>query len=126
MISVVQENNHFIWVFWFNWLLASTEEEQHSNPALSSNKQIQCRIGSNPREIVAWVLVVILVVLLSMSLTINGVQAVWTHRKSNKPDHDASPDCALAMDSNPCYEASIVKQTETKEAVHVYDTVKQV
>jgi hypothetical protein len=32
---------------------------------------------------------------------------------------------ALAMDSNPCYEASNVKQTEAQEAVHVYERVKQ-
>ena len=38
---------------------------------------------------------------------------------------DASPDCALAIDSNPCYEASNVKQAEAQEAMHVYDTVKQ-
>ena len=28
-----------------------------------------------------------------------------------------SPDCAVAMDSNPCYKASNVKQTEAQEAV---------
>jgi hypothetical protein len=36
-----------------------------------------------------------------------------------------SQDCALALDSNPCYEASNVKQTEDQEAVHVYEMVKQ-
>ena len=41
--------------------------------------------------------------------------------------HDPSPDCAVAMDSNPCSdsEASNVKQTEAQEAVHVYELVKQ-
>ena len=95
--------------------------------ALSNNKQIQCSHVINPREIAAWVLVVILVVLLIVSLVIIGMLAVWVcsmYRRSNKPN-DASPDCALAMDSNPCYEASNVKQIEAHEAVHVYDTVKQ-
>ena len=46
------------------------------------------------------------------------------YRRRNKAN-DLSPDCALAMDSNPCYEASNVKQTEAQEAVHVYETVKQ-
>ena len=80
----------------------------------------------NPREIVAWVLVIILVVLLIVSLVIIVILAVlvWTHRGSNKPN-DMSPDCAVAMDSNPCYEASNVKQTEAQEAVHVYEMVKQ-
>ena len=35
---------------------------------------------------------------------------------------DTSPECALAMDSNPCYEASNVKPTEIQE-VHIYETV---
>ena len=52
------------------------------------------------------------------------ILALWTYRRSNKVN-DPSPDCALAMDSNPCYEASNVKQTEAQEAVHVYETVKQ-
>ena len=78
----------------------------------------------NPREIVAWVLVVILVVLLIVVIT--GMLAVWVYlyRRSNKPN-DVSPDCALAMDSNPCYEVSNVKQTEAQEPGHVYETVKQ-
>ena len=81
----------------------------------------------NPREIIAWVLVVILVVLLIVSLLINGTQVVRAYRKRNKPSNDgASPDRTVAMDSNPCYEASTVKQTEAdQEAVHVYEMVKQ-
>ena len=59
-----------------------------------------------------------------MLLVINVILAVWAYRRSNKP-HDPSPDCAVAMDSNPCYEASNVKQTEPQEAVHVYEMVKQ-
>ena len=78
----------------------------------------------NPREVVAWVLVVILVVLLIVLLVIIVILAVWAHRRSNKPN-DPSPDCAAAMDSNPCYEAFNVKQTEAQEAVHVYKIVKQ-
>jgi hypothetical protein len=66
------------------------------------------------------------VVLLIVSLTINGIQALRAYRRTNKPN-DPSPDSALAMDSNPCYEASTcnMKQTEGQEAVHVYETVKQ-
>ena len=66
----------------------------------------------------------ILVVLLIVSLIINGMQALRAYRRNAKPS-DPSPECALAMNSNPCYEASNVKQTEAQEAVHVYDTVKQ-
>ena len=52
------------------------------------------------------------------------MQALRAYRRNAK-SNDPSPDYALAMDSNPCYEASNVKQTEAQEAVHVYDTVKQ-
>ncbi|MCG8620547.1 MAG: hypothetical protein MJE68_00930 [Proteobacteria bacterium] len=68
----------------------------------------------------------ILVILLIASVVINVILilAQRAYRRSNKAN-DPSPDCALAMDSNPCYEASNVKQVEVQEAVHVYDTVKQ-
>ena len=52
------------------------------------------------------------------------ILAQRAYRRSNKAN-DPSPDCALAMDSNPCYEASNVKQTEAQEPVHVYEMVKQ-
>ena len=63
----------------------------------------------------------ILAILLIVSLAIHVIQAIWTHRiwRNNK-----NPECALAMDNNPCYEASNVKPTEAQE-VHVYETVKQ-
>ena len=68
----------------------------------------------------------ILVVLLIVSVVINVILilVLRAYRRSNKAN-DPSPDCALAMDSNPCYEASNVKQTEAQEAMHVYETVKQ-
>ena len=67
----------------------------------------------------------ILAILLIASLAINVIQATWTRRiwRSNK--NDTSPECVLAMDSNPCYEASNVKLTEVQEAVHAYEAVKQ-
>ena len=95
----------------------------HNTVALSNNKQMQYSHVINPREIVAWVLVVILVVLFIVSIVIIGLLAVmvYMYRRRNK-SNDSSPDCALAMDSNPCYEASNVKQTEAQEAGHVYKT----
>ena len=99
----------------------------HSTLALPSNKpQVQSSHVINPREIGAWALVVILVVLLSMSLVVIGILAVWVYRRSNKSNDGVSPDRAVAMDSNPCYEASNVKQTEAdQEAVHVYEVLRQ-
>ena len=71
---------------------------------------------------------VILAVLLIVSLAIHVVQAIWTckvYRRNKITETCMSPDYAVALDSNPCYEASNVKQTEAQEAVHVYETVKQ-
>ena len=98
--------------------LEFTKNEPCRTP-LSSNKQM-----FYPREIIAWVLIVILVVLLIVSLVVNAILSVWAYKRSNK-SNDPSPDCAVVMDSNPCYEASKVKQTEAQEAVHVYEVVKQ-
>ena len=59
-----------------------------------------------------------------MSLVVNAILSVWVYKRSNRPN-GLSPDCAVDMDSNPCYEASHVKQTEAQEAVHVYEMMKQ-
>ena len=67
----------------------------------------------------------ILAILLLVSLATNVIQAIWTRRIWGNNKNDTSPECVLAMDSNPCYEASNVKLTEVQEAVHVYETVKQ-
>ena len=107
-------------------MLESSEFPENGYYGTQSSSSLQTSSNSRPREIIAWVLVVILVVLLIVSLIINGMQALymWAYRRNAKPI-DPSPDCALAMDSNPCYEASNVKQTKAQEAVHVYETVKQ-
>ena len=44
--------------------------------------------------------------------------------RSNKNTSPAATESVLAMDSNPCYGASNVKQNEAKE-VHVYKMVQQ-
>ena len=46
------------------------------------------------------------------------------YRRNNKNTSPSATECALAMDSNPCYEAPNVKQIEAKE-VHVYEMVQQ-
>ena len=52
------------------------------------------------------------------------MQATCAYRRSNKNTSPVATESALAMDSNPCYEASNVKQNEVKE-VHVYEMVQQ-
>ena len=84
----------------------------------SSSNQIRSN-SAWTRELVAWVLVVILAILLTLSLAIHVIQAILTRRIWR---NNTSPECALAMDSNPCYEASNVKQTEAQE-LHVYEMV---
>ena len=109
-------------VFWSTIIesFEVTEDKSYRTQSSSSN---QIRYNST-RELVTWILVVILAILLIVSLAINGIQAIWTSRIWRNNKTDTSPECALAMDSNPCYEASNVKPTEAQEAVHVYETVK--
>ena len=107
-------------------MLESSEFPENGYYGTQSSSSLQTSSSPRPREIIAWVLVMILVVLLIVSLVINGMQALQAYRrKFNAKPIDPSPECALAMNSNPCYEASNVKQTEAQEAVHVYETVKQ-
>ena len=103
------------------WIIEFTENRTYKTQSLSS---YQIRSNSwTHREIIAWVLVVILAVLLIVSLAISVIVAMlWAYKRRNK---NPSPDCAVAMDSNSCYEASNVKQTEAQEAGHVYEMVKQ-
>ena len=109
-------------------LLESSEFPENGSYGTQLSSSLQTRSNSRAREIVAWVLVVILVVLLIVSLAIHVIQATWTckiYRRNKKTDTCMSLDYTVALDSNPCYEASNVKQTEAQEAVHVYETVKQ-
>ena len=117
--DILYNNNGVFWSASFEF----TGDWPYRTQSSSSN-QIRSNLAWT-RELVAWILVVILVILLIVSLAIHMIQAIWTHRiwRSNK--NDTFPECALAMDSNPCYKASNLKQTETQEAVHVYETVKQ-
>ena len=88
--------------------------------------KIQSSSSSNKSsEIAAWVLVVILLVLLIVSLVINVMQAVQAHRRSCNRNLNTSPEGTVAMAcSNPCYEASVSKLYEGKEAMHVYENFK--
>ena len=52
------------------------------------------------------------------------MQATCAYRRNNKNTSPAT-ESALAMDSNPCFEASNMKQNEAIKEVHVYEMVKQ-
>ena len=89
--------------------LESTEDRgSYAGNQSSSSNQIKSR------EIIAWILVVILSVLLIVSLVIHMIQGIWAYRRSNSKD--TSPDCTVTMDSNPCYEASNMKLNKAREA----------
>jgi hypothetical protein len=102
--------------------IESLKDESDSTP-LSNDRKMQYSHVISPREIAAWVLVMLLMILLISSVVINVILALRTYKR--KPNYP-SPDCTVALDNNPCYETSLnVKQTEAQEAVHVYETVKQ-
>ena len=112
-------------VFW-STIIESFEFTGDGPYKIQSSSSNQIRFNSAwTRELVAWILAVILAISLIVSLAIHVIQAIWTRRIRRNNKNDTSPECAVAMDSNPCYEASNVKQTEAQEAVHVYETVKQ-
>ena len=82
------------------------------------------------REVIAWNLVIILSVLLLVSSVIHVMQAVcfWAHkRKYTLRNLNTSPDCIVTTctDSNLCHEAVSSKLYEAQEAVHVYESVKE-
>ena len=112
-------------VFW-STVIESFEFTGDGPYRTQSSRTIQIRSNSAwTRELVAWILAVILAILLIVLLAINVIQAIRTRRIWRNNKNDTSPECALAIDSNPCYEASNVKFTEAQEAVHVYERVKQ-
>ena len=88
------------------YLESTKDRGSYARTQSSSSNQIKSR------EMVAWVLVVILSVVVIVSLVIHVIQVIWAYRRSNSKD--SSPDCTVAMDSNPCYETSNVKQTEAQ------------
>ena len=93
------------------YLESTKDRGSYAATQSSSSNQIKSR------EIIAWVLVVILSVSLIVSLVIHMIQVIWAYRKSNRKD--TSLDCTVAMDSNPCYEASNMKLNKAQEAVSV-------
>ena len=108
------------------WTIESLEFTDDGSYGTQPSSNYKIRSNSWTRKIIAWVLVVILAVLLIVSLAINVIQAIWTRRSKETGMASISPNRAVAMDSNPCYVASNVKQTEAQEAaLHVYKMVKQ-
>ena len=80
------------------------------------------------REVIAWILIIILSVLLVVSSVIHVMQAVcfWAYkRRHTLRSLNTSSDCTVATGSNPCYEAVSSKLNEAQEAVHVYESVKE-
>ena len=118
-IILLYNNNGVLW----STIIGSFEFPGDGPYRTQSSSCNQIRSNSAwARELVAWILVVILAILVIVSLAINGIQAIGTHRIWRNNKNDTSPECALVMDGNPCYKASNVKPTEAQEAVHVYET----
>ena len=122
--DILNNNNGVFWSTIMESFEFTGDGPYRTQSSSSNSNQIRSN-SAWTRELVAWVFVVILTILLIVSLAFNVIQAIWTCRIWRNNKNDTSPECALAMDSNPCYEASNVKSTEAHEAVHVYETVKQ-
>ena len=115
----------------------SHESYRTALDALSNNPETIVTMAENPkgifsltkpREIVAWILVIILSIILLVSSVIHVMQAVcfWAYRRRLMLRNlNTSLDCTVATDNNPCYEAVSSKLNEAQEAVHVYENVKE-
>ncbi len=83
------------------------------------NEIVTCDSSVSWSEVVAWVLVGILTVLFTGLLS---VVLLWRFKKRQARDtstDNSTPKCE--MEGNPCYEATVVKQTTD---THLYETVR--
>ena len=84
------------------------------------------QMNVNPREVVAWILVGILVVSLTGALVIITVSVTKHNNYSANSYSDDVPNLECKMDDNPCYELHKVNHSSTDIGVqetHIYDTV---
>ena len=88
-------------------------------PITDSTATCTCDSSVSHREIIAWVLVMILTVLFTGLLS---VVLLWMFKK--RQARDTSTDNSTPkyeMEGNPCYEATAVKQTTD---THLYEAVR--
>lgn len=97
-----------------------------SAPSLPTKESAQTELSPlSNSEVAAWVLVSILTVLLTGLLTVNFT-VLWVYKKRQARDTHTDGQVSkytYEMEDNPCYEASVVKQT-TDAGTHVYETVR--
>ena len=96
---------------------SSVADETPTNS--TATRTCTCDSSVSTREILAWVLVVVLGVLFTGLLS---VVLLWMFKK--RQARDTSTDNTTPkyeMEGNPCYEATVVKQTTD---THLYETVR--
>ena len=78
--------------------------------------------STKPRELAAWILMVVFAVMLFVSV-MGNILVLWVYKKRQAGDDCSVPPSKYEMEGNPCYEATAVKQTTDTET-HVYEAVK--
>ncbi len=97
----------------------ATTSVMKERPITDSTAKCTCDLPVSLREIIAWVLVIILMVLLT---GLFSVVLLWMFKK--RQARDTSTDSSTPkyeMEGNPCYEATAVKQTTD---THLYEAVR--
>ena len=98
---------------------SAVKERPVTDSAATCTCTCTCDSSVSPREITAWVLVMILTVLFTGLLS---VVLLWMFKK--RQARDTSTDNSTPkyeMEGNPCYEATAVKQTTD---THLYEAVR--
>ena len=73
---------------------------------------------TNIRELAAWILMVVLAVMFSVSV-MGNILVLWVGKKRQAGSNCNVPPSNYEMEGNPCYEATAVKQTTDTET-YVY------
>ena len=92
-----------------------------SSTAIPGNKSVL----ANQRETTtAWILFAMMFILFSGSLTINVIVLAFLVYKKKQVGGKNGQCSEFEIESNPCYEATEMKQSSKSEA-HVYETVRE-
>ena len=98
--------------------------------SLTSGKNVRENLNSpltGVREVVAWTVAAVSMVLFVVSLTVNITMLWLRHKKRQAKDNNVEAPM-YEMVGNPCYEAASMKQTTDNtgvQEVHLYERVNQ-
>jgi hypothetical protein len=100
-------------------VMSSVTHERPTTASTATYISYTCDSSVSLREIIAWVLVVILTVLFIGLLSVVLLQMCKKRQARDTSTDNSTP--KYEMEGNPCYEATAVKQTTD---THLYEAVR--